>query len=184
MAADELVAVYDAGGAVAGRATRGEVRAKGLWHAAGVVLVRSPDGESAYVHRRSPDKDVFPGSYDCWAGGIVAAGETPYECAVRELAEELGIRGVPLEPLFTHVFHEPPLRCHNFAYEVRWDGPIIHQPEEIVEGGWMPLRELAVWAADEAGPLIPDGRLGILEWFRRYGFPGRSETGDSRPAPG
>jgi hypothetical protein len=61
MAADELVAVYDAGGAVVGKATRREVRAKGLWHAAGVVLVRSPDGESAYVHRRSPDKDVFPG---------------------------------------------------------------------------------------------------------------------------
>jgi hypothetical protein len=79
MAADELVAVYDAGGAVTGQATRREVRAKGLWHAAGVVLVRSPDGESAYVHRRSPDKDVFPGRYDCWAGGIVAAGETPLE---------------------------------------------------------------------------------------------------------
>lgn len=184
MAADELVAVYDAGGAVAGQAARREVRAKGLWHAAGVVLVRSPDGESAYVHRRSTDKDVFPGSYDCWAGGIVAAGETPHECAVRELAEELGIRGVRLKPLFTHVFHQPPIRCHNFAYEVRWDGPITHQPEEIVEGGWLPLRELAVWAADEAGPLIPDGRLGILEWFRRYGFPGRAAAPDSPPAPG
>lgn len=167
--AGELVAVYDAQGAVVGSASRGEVRAKGLWHAAGVVLVRSMDGKSAYVHLRSPDKDVFPGMYDCWAGGIVTAGETPTECAYRELAEELGIRGAPLRPLFTHVFHEPPIRCHNFAFEACWDGPITHQPEEIVSGRWMPLPELAKWAGEEPGPLIPDGRLGIREWFRRYG---------------
>jgi len=166
--ADELVARYDQEGRVVGSATRGEVRERGLWHAAGVVLVRSGDGESAYVHLRSPDKDVFPSAYDCWAGGVVAAGETPAECASRELAEELGIHGVRLEPLFTHVFDRPPIRCHNFAFEVRWDGPFVHQPEEISSGAWMPLPELRKWAQDPDGPLVPDGRLGILEWFRHH----------------
>lgn len=168
MSAGERVAVYDADGAVVGSARRDEVRAKGLWHAAASVLVRSHDGESVYVHLRSPHKDVFPGTYDCWAGGVVAAGETPAECASRELAEELGIHDVVLEPLFTHVFREPPIRCHNFTFETRWDGPIRHQPEEIVAGRWMPLPELRQWAQDPDGPLIPDGRHGILEWFRRY----------------
>jgi len=167
--ADELVAIYDAHGTVTGSATRATMRAQGLWHAAGVVLVRSPDGESAYLHRRSPDKDVFPGLYDCWAGGVVAAGETPADCAARELGEELGIEGAALTPLFTHVYEQPPIRCHNFAYEARWDGPIRHQPEEIVEGRWMPLAELREWVEDPASPLIPDGRLGMAEWFRRYG---------------
>ncbi|KAA9148728.1 NUDIX domain-containing protein [Amycolatopsis acidicola] len=165
---EELVAVYDEAGAVAGSATRREMRARGLWHAAGEVLVLSGDGESAYVHRRSPGKDVFPGLYDCWAGGVVAAGETPEECAYRELAEELGISGVPLEPMFTHVFEQPPHRCHNFTFSARWEGPVVHQPEEIVSGGWMPLAELENWAKDPDSPLIPDGRAGILEWFRRY----------------
>jgi 8-oxo-dGTP pyrophosphatase MutT (NUDIX family) len=168
MSAGELVAVYDSGGAVVGSATRSEVRARGLWHAAASVLVRSPDGESVYVHLRSADKDVFPNTYDCWAGGVVAAGETPAECAARELAEELGIHDVPLEPLFSHVFCEPPIRCHTFTFQTSWDGPIRHQPEEIVAGCWMSLPQLRRWAADPAGPLIPDGRLGILEWFRRY----------------
>jgi len=143
------------------------MRAEGLWHASGSVLVRSGDGESVYVHLRTPDKDVYPATWDCWAGGVVAAGETPAECARRELAEELGITGVEPVPLFTHVYQDESIRCHNFAFEVRWDGPITHQPEEIAEGRWLPLGELRRWADDPDSAFIPDGRAGILEWFRR-----------------
>lgn len=164
----ELVARYDASGAVVGSALRSRVRAEGLWHAAGVVLVRSDDGSHVYVHLRAPDKDVFPGMYDCWAGGVVTAGETPAECAQRELDEELGIAGVAPAPLYTHVYDQPPNRCHNFAFEVRWDGPIVHQPEEIVSGEWMSLTDLRAFVDDPASPLVPDGRLGMREWFRRY----------------
>lgn len=165
---DEVVARYNAAGEAIGQARRADVRADGLWHAAGLVLVRSLDGTHAYVHLRTPTKDVYPGLYDCWAGGVVAAGETPAECAVRELAEELGIHGVPTVPLFTLVFDRPPVRCHNHAFETRWDGRIVHQPEEVADGRWMPMTELRAMAEDPASPLVPDGRLGIREWFRRY----------------
>ena len=57
---DELVALYDQAGSVVGATTRARVRAEGLWHAAGVVLVRSGDGNAVYVHLRTPGKDVFP----------------------------------------------------------------------------------------------------------------------------
>ncbi|WP_326835877.1 NUDIX domain-containing protein [Amycolatopsis rhabdoformis] len=166
---DELVALYDRAGQVTGQAPRSRVRAEGLWHAAGVVLVRSGDGRSVYVHLRTPDKDVFPSTWDCWAGGVVAAGETPAECARRELAEELGVHGVEPQPLFTKIYDQGTVHCHNFAYEVRWDGPIHHQPEEIAEGHWMPLDELRTWVFDPTSPFIPDGREGVQEWFRRYG---------------
>lgn len=165
--AEEMVAHYDATGAVVGRVRRADMREQGLWHAATLVLVRSGDDSRVYVHRRSPDKDVFPGLYDCWAGGVVAAGETPAEGAERELAEELGVRGVPLRPLFTFTFEQPPLRCHYFAYEARWDGPVVHQPEEIVSGRWMSLDELRVFTEDPESPFVPDGRHAIREWFRR-----------------
>lgn len=165
--ADELVAHYDAAGAVVGRVRRADMRKHGLWHAATLVLVRSGDGSRVYVHRRSPGKDVFPGLYDCWAGGVVAADETPEQGAERELAEELGVRGPALEPLFTFAFDQPPLRCHYFAYEVRWDGAVVHQAEEIVSGGWMPLDELREWADDPASPLVPYGRRAIQEWSHR-----------------
>ncbi|GLW95030.1 NUDIX hydrolase [Actinokineospora globicatena] len=170
----EMVAHYDAAGSVIGAVPRARVRAEGLWHACSSVLVRSGDGERVYVHRRTDTKDVFPGTHDCWAGGVVAAGETPDECAERELAEELGVSGVPLTPLFTMTaeFDLPgraPVREHMWAYEARWDGPVVPQAAEVAEGWWLPLDDLRARLADPSWPFIPDGRLAVEEWFRRRG---------------
>lgn len=168
MTSDELVARYDEAGTPIGAVTRARMRTEGLWHAATAVLVRSVDGGSVYVHRRTDTKDVFPGRYDCWAGGVVAAGETPEAGARRELAEELGVSDVTLQPLFGFRYVAPPIRYHCFTFEVRWDGPITHQPSEVAWGGWMTLDELRTRLADPSWPFVPDGRVGIEEWFRRY----------------
>ncbi|MFI9389141.1 NUDIX domain-containing protein [Kutzneria sp. NPDC052558] len=166
--ADELIALYSPAGEDVGSVSRARMRAEGLWHAATVIVVRSGDGARVYVHRRSPDKDVFPGLRDAAAGGVVAAGEDPDVGAERELAEELGITGAPLRFLYRFVYDEPPVRCHNFVYETSWDGPIVHQPEEIVSGEWMPLAEVAALLRDPASDFVPDGRAIALEWLRRY----------------
>jgi len=166
--ADELIALYSPAGEVVGSVSRARMRAEGLWHAATVILVRSLDGSSVYVHRRSPDKDIYPGLRDCWAGGVLAAGEEPAAGAARELAEELGITGVPLRRLYRFPFEQPPVRCHNFVYETKWDGPITHQPEEIVSGGWVALADLVPQLRDPSSDFVPDGRAIALEWLRRY----------------
>jgi 8-oxo-dGTP pyrophosphatase MutT (NUDIX family) len=168
VAGDELIALYSPDGAVIGSATRARMRAEGLWHAASVVLVRSGDGRRVYVHRRTPDKDVFPGLRDCWAGGVIDAGEEPDDGARRELAEELGITGAPLRFLYRFPFELPPVRVYNFVYETTWDGPVVHQPEEIVSGGWVDLDDLAAQLRDPASDFVPDGRAIALEWLRRY----------------
>jgi 8-oxo-dGTP pyrophosphatase MutT (NUDIX family) len=164
---EELIDEYDEAGHVIGTVSRARMRAQSRWHAATAILVRSGDGQRVYLHRRHPGKDVYPGLSDCWAGGVVGAGETPLACAERELAEELGITGVPLRPLFTFRFEQPPVRYHAFSYEVTWDGPIVHQPEEVVAGWWMELTELRAALADPAWPFVPDGRAGIELWFSR-----------------
>ena len=84
-----------------------------------------------YVHRRTDTKAVFGGYHDCLAGGVVDPGETPQETAIREVGEELGIFGTADQPLqLTEIarkswdgeWKNSPLRCHLFAFELRYDG--------------------------------------------------------------
>ena len=168
--------MYDATGTVTGVAPRGEVYARSLWHGVGGVLLRSGDGERVYVHRRVATKLVMPGLHDCWAGGVVGPGEGPGATAARELAEELGVTGVPLTPLFTMTYDETVsnkdgtgLRSHLYAYEARWDGPVPHQPSEVAEGWWMRLAELRARLADPTWGFVPDGRMLVERWFAERG---------------
>jgi isopentenyldiphosphate isomerase len=169
-AGDERVAVYDAAGRVIGAAPRDEVYRRGLWHAATGVLVRSGDGERVVLHRRAVDKLVFADTWDCWAGGVVGAGEDPVDAAVRELAEELGITGVALTPLphsvYDGVVDGGRVRYHAFLFEARWDGPLLPEPTEISWVGWVSVAELVERLADPARwPFAPDGRAGVERWL-------------------
>ena len=167
MAADELLALYDPGddtGRVTGAAPRWQVRAENLPHAATAVIVRRADG-AVYVHRRTDTKDVYPGMHDAFAGGCVDAGEDPEDATRRELAEELGITGVELVPRFRRWYRDDHTHYLAFGYEVTWDGPVVHQPEEVADGGWMPWQELLDRLADPTWPFVPDGRAGIAAYL-------------------
>lgn len=182
--ARERIALFDAEGHVVGEAERGEVYARSLWHGTAATLLRSTDGRRVYVHRRTEDKLVMAGLHDCWAGGVIDAGEAPDDAAARELAEELGVTGVPLEPLFVlswdasaHGADTGPgtgphgLRVHIFAYQAFSDGPVVHQASEIAEGGWMAVEELRERLADPSWPFVPDGRAAARRWLSA-GFTG------------
>jgi 8-oxo-dGTP pyrophosphatase MutT (NUDIX family) len=166
----ELIAVYDRDGHEVGAAERATVYADGLWHASAGVLVRSGDGARIYVHRRTATKMVFAGLHDCLAGGVLEPGETPVAGAARELAEELGVTGIRLRPLTAAAWDGSwagkPLRCHLFAFEAHWDGPVRPQPTEIAEGWWWTDRELTARLADPAWPFVPDTRVLVPQLLR------------------
>ena len=167
MTSEEEVAVVDEQGRVVGSAPRSVVRRDNLRHAATAVLVRDPDGR-IYLHRRSDTKDWAPGHWDAAAGGVIALGEEPLASALRELDEELGIIGIGLAELGTHLYEDDSVRCYEHAYEAVWDGPIDHQPEEVAEGRWATLTELAALLADPDVAFVPDTRqlleqLGLAE---------------------
>lgn len=160
--ADEIVALVDEDGLLIGSAPRSVVRRDNLLHGATAVFVRDPQ-RRIYVHLRSDGKDWAPGRWDAAAGGVIADGEIPDRSAVRELAEELGVSGVAPTPLGRHLYADDTTRCVEYAYEVTWDGPIVHQPEEVADGRWMTLAELGDLLASGA-PFVPDTRqlLGLL----------------------
>src|SRR5260221_9472874 len=101
--ADELVAIVDIDNHIIGSASRREMRAKCLPHRATYIAIFNSRGE-LYVQRRTMTKDVYPGLFDPVAGGVVQAGESYEESAVRELAEEMGIENASLEPQFDFYF--------------------------------------------------------------------------------
>jgi isopentenyldiphosphate isomerase len=154
---DEIVALVDEEGRVVGAASRSVVRRDNLRHSATAVLVRDSAGR-IYLHRRTATKDWAPGHWDAAAGGVIAAGELPRGSALRELNEELGISTDTLVELGMHLYEDDTVRCFEHAYEVTWDGPIRHQPEEVAEGRWATLAELAVLLADPEVAFVPDTR--------------------------
>ena len=159
--ADELLDVVDEQDRVVARATRREVRRGRLLHRFSSVLCWDPGGR-LYVHRRTDDKDVYPGMYDMTAGGVLAAGETYLEAARRELAEELGVAGPELRFLFKHRYRGPENPSWSALFEVTWDGPVTPQASEIAWGAFLAEDELL--ARLEQWPFVPDG----LEVYRRY----------------
>jgi isopentenyldiphosphate isomerase len=145
-AAAELLDVVDDRDRVLGQATRGVVYAHGLTHRSVFVLVRDPAGR-IFVHRRTPTKMVCPSLYDMWVGGVVGAGESYDDAALREAQEELGVPGLPRpEPLTSFLF----TGSGEFAgrswwcrlYRVRCAAPVRPQVEEVAWHTFLTEEEL------------------------------------------
>lgn len=96
----EWVDVVDEQDRVIGVAERARVRRENLRHRASYILVLD-EAERVLVQRRTLVKDFCPGMLDACAGGVVTQGEAMEPSARRELAEELGIRDVPLQSFGT-----------------------------------------------------------------------------------
>ena len=73
---------------------RRTVHELGHWHRTAQVYVLNPESE-LLCNLRSPNKDLFPLLWDVSIGGHLEPGETYEACALRELAEELGINVLP-----------------------------------------------------------------------------------------
>lgn len=81
---------------------RGEEIPNGLFHLVSEIIVRHEDGTWLLMQRdyRKPNS---PGLYEASAGGSALKGENAYEAAVRELAEETGIKAKELIPIYSYI---------------------------------------------------------------------------------
>ncbi|MDH4112400.1 MAG: NUDIX domain-containing protein [Actinomycetota bacterium] len=167
MATEEWVDVVDLEDRVVGSVPRSDMRAGGLLHRATSILVTRSDGE-VYVHRRTETKDVHPGMYDPFVGGVVGSGESYDGCAARELGEEVGITIVEPRALFRYLYRGETSECWTAVYEVTWDGDVKPQLEEIAWGNFVPWRELGRMLATL--PFCPDSREIVLRgWGDKLG---------------
>ncbi|HNJ96903.1 MAG TPA: NUDIX domain-containing protein [Ilumatobacteraceae bacterium] len=158
-AATEMVDVVDDDDRVIATVTRARMRAEVLQHRAVSIAVLGSDGR-LLVHRRADTKDVWPGMWDIAAGGVVAAGETYDDAARRELAEELGVTGVPLHYLGEGRYRDDAVALIGRGYTVVCDGPFVFTDGEIAEVRWVDRDDLETMLASER--FVPDNLALLL----------------------
>ena len=86
---------------------RGEAIPEGLFHLVSEIIVKHTDG--SYLLMQRDKRKPFGGMWEATAGGSALRGETPLECAVRELREEIGIES-------DHLIEIGQVRSHNTFY--------------------------------------------------------------------
>jgi len=158
----EIVQIVDENNQEIAAVSRRIMREQRLIHRASYILVFNRADE-LFVQKRTLTKDVYPGYYDIAAGGVVLGGESYEKSAERELAEELGISGIPLIPCFDHYYEDTLNRVWGRVFRCRHDGPFKLQQEEIESGAFMPVDQLVEFSRNE--PFTPDG-IQILHRLR------------------
>lgn len=70
--------------------SRDKCHKKGLWHKAVAAFIINEKGQ-VLLQKRSPQKKLWPNTWDMSVGGHVLAGEFGFQAIMREAKEELGI---------------------------------------------------------------------------------------------
>ncbi|GAB7107299.1 NUDIX domain-containing protein [Streptomyces phaeofaciens JCM 4814] len=165
-AADEILDIVDENDQVIGQFPRGRAYAEGLRHRCVFIQARDAEGR-LFVHRRTPTKLVFPSLYDMFVGGVVGAGETYDDAALREAEEELGVSGLP-RPVFLFKFlYDGGARGSwwSAVYEVRCEPAVRPQVEEVAWHDFLSEAEVERRLSD--WEWVPDG-LAAYELLRAH----------------
>ena len=154
--AQEMVQIVDRDNRAIDVLPRHLMRSRDLIHRASYILVFN-DQQEIFVQKRTMTKDIYPGYWDVAAGGVVLGDESYEHSASRELAEELGISGIHLTPLFDHYFEDAGNRVWGRVFRCVHEGPFTLQLEEVEYGSFMSVPQILERSRQE--PFTPDGIL-------------------------
>ncbi|WKE65216.1 NUDIX domain-containing protein [Gallaecimonas kandeliae] len=115
------------------------------------------------VQTRSLEKGYCPGLRDLAAGGVVGWQESYFDCARRELAEELGVEA-PLQLLGKFLHRSAGNHSFGVAYGCRFDGPIRPQDMEVTDFVWLPLDQVL----QSPGPAFTPDSLDAFHRFKGF----------------
>jgi len=130
-----------------GTAPLADVWQKGTYHRISRVMVEDGKGR-VLLQKRAMHMHLYPGCWDNSAAGHVDEGDTYLEAAKRELAEELGITGVPLEEMWRYrtngTYEDRILNRFNAVYRAVVDPgtPIRVQVDEVDSVKWFTVAEI------------------------------------------
>lgn len=139
---DELLPVMDSRQRTLYLEKRSIIHQQGLIHLAVHVMVFNSDGK-ILIQKRSAQKDTYPLYWDVSVGGHLSPGEACQQAAMRELKEELGIKGAKIEFLSKIKASRQTDWEHIYLYRTIYDGAISPTASEITEIRWISPEELS-----------------------------------------
>ncbi|MBR4896783.1 MAG: NUDIX domain-containing protein [Clostridia bacterium] len=120
----------------------------GVYHLVCDVLVRHMDG-TYLLMQRDPRKS-YPNMWEATAGGSALKGETPVECAIRELREETGIVASELVELTRLVKDSTHSVYIEYLYITNCDKrSVVLQEGETVNYKWVTVDEIEKMTSKE-----------------------------------
>lgn len=120
---------------------RGEKIPDGLFHLVCDILVKHADG--TYLLMQRDLRKSYGGMWEATAGGSALAGESPLECAVRELREETGIDASELTEVGRVVDIESHAIYVEFLCITNWNkNGVSLQAGETIAYKWVSRNEL------------------------------------------
>jgi len=138
---------------------RGEKLPQGIYHLVGEIIVKHIDG-SFLIMQRDFNKH-YGGKWELTACGSALKGETPYDCAKRELKEETGITSNDFKEL-TRVVHDE----HHSLYVIYLcitdcDKKNVQlQDGETIDYKWISKKELFAMSSDE---MVSNRTISVLK---------------------
>lgn len=159
---EEELEIVNEKGEIIGTATRAHIHGNpSLTHRVVHVLIFSEKGEML-LQKRSLAKDVAPGKWDTSVGGHVGIGEDLPVSAKREMDEELGIKGIEPEHLYSYIHSNPYETELVYTYRCIYDGPFRFNRAEI--------DEIRFWSPAEVEKALGIGLLSdnFEDEFRTY----------------
>lgn len=121
------------------------------------------EGKTLMIHRVKKENDFHEGKWN-GLGGKFEQGETPEQCAIREIREEAGleIRNPRLRGLITFPLFDGKDDWYVFLFTApEWSGELIDSPEGRL--AWIPddeLLNLNLW----------DGDREFMPWLKQDKF--------------
>lgn len=143
MTGSEFVTLVDEKDNVLGKKWRPELTDEDCWRAA-CIWIENSSGQ-VLLQQRSAQKATDGGLWSPAAVGTVIYGDTYYDTAIRELAEEIGLSGVELVEC-GHLHYKSSLGYRQLeAYRVVTDRPLSAfqlQSEEVAQIAWVDKAQL------------------------------------------
>lgn len=167
---NELLFVVDENNIPLGPLPRHIVHEKGLWHRTTGIWVVSPE-KDVLCQKRSLKKDIEPGKMEAFFGGHVNTGQSDLDNAVKEVAEELGIKTDKESFKYLGIFksEKPTHREFQaiFALTVPRNETFHAEADEITSLEWHSLEEVKKMLLEENNPewVHKSWNKQVLDWI-------------------